>query len=133
MVRSDTVDQCVWTTRILAYVAADGAGALTAGVWHIIEPLRAKCDTQVKIDQPWLNNSTEVVIIHLKNTVHATEDNKDAAIHRNSPTTKTSSSSTRDNGDIIAGSDLDDSCYLLSGCWQYYYIRPATINGSIIF
>src|SRR5438067_5913190 len=87
----------------------------------------------MEIDQPWLDNGAEVLIIDLKDTIHATEDDEDAPIHGNSSATQTSSSTTRDNRYVVTGRNLDESCYLLGVCWQHHHIRSAPINGGIIF
>src|SRR5260370_546328 len=47
----DAVDEGGRAPRVPTPVAADGAGPLAGGVWHVVEPARVEGVAQVQVDQ----------------------------------------------------------------------------------
>ncbi len=72
MVSGDAIDQRMRSSRVFANIAADGAGALAAGIGYIVKSVRIEGVAQVQVDQAGLHDGPQVLIIDFKHAVHAT-------------------------------------------------------------
>src|SRR5437763_157660 len=132
MVGGNPVDQCVWATGILPYIAADGARTLTTRIWHIVKSLWVQGVGQVQIDQARLYNCPKVIVIHFQDTVHAGKNDNYTTINGNSATTQTCSSATWYDRYVMVNCYLDDGRHIFSRGRQYYDVGGTAIDRCIV-
>ena len=81
MIRGYAVRQCVRTTGIFRYIAANGAGPLTGGIRRIVVSKRGRRMRQFQVHDTWLYHSALIFNIQFENAIHAREGDNHAALN----------------------------------------------------
>ena len=75
MIGRNAVREAVRTAGVLSHVAAERAGALTAGIGRVVEPMRLSGQGDLEIDGPGLDDRDAVDRIELEDLVEAISTN----------------------------------------------------------
>src|SRR5262245_21882154 len=132
MIGCDAIEQCMGTASVFTGIAAKGAGALAAGIWHVVETPWIERYAQMQIDETRLDNGAQIIEIDFKNTIHTCKDDHDTAIDGDCAAAEAGTRTAWHDRYAIASRYLHDLCHILAGCRQNDDIRGTAINRGVI-
>ena len=126
------VGEGMGAARVLGDVAADGAGALAAGVRSVGEPMRSGGVAEVEVDDAWLDERGAVFDIDVEDGAHAIHADDDATLRRQGAAAEAGSRPARGDWEVVRAGNEDGFGHLLGVEREGDGIGPGAVGGAVI-